>query len=70
MRSSSSTLAKAYEALITSIGETTQEHISLADSLSSQVIEVLRILEKRCGDTKKKVKLAFSERRDANHRLI
>ncbi|XP_006462400.1 hypothetical protein AGABI2DRAFT_73127 [Agaricus bisporus var. bisporus H97] len=51
------TLGKAYEALITSIVDATHEHQSIADSLSTQVIDVLRTLEKRCNDTKKKANL-------------
>lgn len=50
-----STLDIAYEALINSIGDATQDHLSVADALSSQIVEVLRVLEKRSDDTKKKV---------------
>src|SRR5258708_4910442 len=50
-----STLDNAYDALINSITDTAQEHLSIADALSSQVVEVLRMVEKRSDDSKKKV---------------
>lgn len=51
----SSTLGSAYDALINSIADATQDHLNIADALSSQVVEVLRIVERRSDDAKKKV---------------
>jgi hypothetical protein len=50
-----STLDNAYDALINSITDAAQDHLSIADALSSQVVEVLRAVEQRSDDAKKKV---------------
>lgn len=48
------TLGVAYDALIGSILDTTQDHLAVAEALSSQVIEVLQVVAKRNEDARKK----------------
>ncbi|KAL9710925.1 Protein BZZ1 [Leucoagaricus gongylophorus] len=49
-----STLDNAYDALINSISDVAQDHLGIANAISSQIIEVLRTLEKRNDEAKKK----------------
>ncbi|KAI0647754.1 hypothetical protein C8Q79DRAFT_951721 [Trametes meyenii] len=49
-----STLDKAYTQLITATNDASQDHINLADALNSQVIEPLRVAERKHEETKKK----------------
>ncbi|GJE88388.1 hypothetical protein PsYK624_044710 [Phanerochaete sordida] len=49
-----STLDRAYTQLIASVGEAGQDHMNLADSLNTQVVEVLKATEKRHDDAKKR----------------
>jgi hypothetical protein len=51
-----STLDDAYAQIITSMTLSAQDHNSLADAITSQVIDVLKSLEKKCEETKKKVR--------------
>ncbi|KAF9453103.1 hypothetical protein P691DRAFT_801964 [Macrolepiota fuliginosa MF-IS2] len=48
------TLNNAYDTLVNSIIDTTQDHLGIADAISSQIVETLRIVEKRSDDAKKK----------------
>ncbi|EKM51975.1 uncharacterized protein PHACADRAFT_212588 [Phanerochaete carnosa HHB-10118-sp] len=50
----SSTLNRAYSQLVSSIGEAGQDHMNLADSLNTQVVEALKTTEKRHDDAKKR----------------
>ncbi|KIM35924.1 hypothetical protein M413DRAFT_325021 [Hebeloma cylindrosporum] len=49
-----STLDAAFDEIITSMFNSAQDHINLADALTSQTIEILRILEKKNEEVKKK----------------
>lgn len=49
-----STLDRAYSQLVSSIGEASQDHANLADSLNTQVVEALKSVEKRHEDAKKR----------------
>lgn len=49
-----STLNRAYSQLVSSIGEAGQDHMNLADSLNTQVVEALKTTEKRHDDAKKR----------------
>ncbi|KDR82365.1 hypothetical protein GALMADRAFT_237644 [Galerina marginata CBS 339.88] len=49
-----STLDQAYEEIIKSMVNTSQDHIVFADALTSQIIDVLKVLEKSNEDAKKK----------------
>ena len=51
----SSTLNAAYDQIITSIVDSAQNHIKLADELNSQVVEVLKGVERKNEESKKKV---------------
>ena len=51
----SSTLNVAYDQIITSIVDSAQNHIKLADELNSQVVEVLKGVERKSEEVKKKV---------------
>lgn len=51
-----STLARAYTQLIQSFSESAQDHVNLADGLEAQVVSVLRLMEKRHEEAKKKVR--------------
>ncbi|KAI1794856.1 hypothetical protein LXA43DRAFT_994584 [Ganoderma leucocontextum] len=48
-----STLNKAYTHLLSAISDIAQEHINLADSLTTQIIEPLRATERKHEDAKK-----------------
>ena len=50
-----STLNVAYDQIITSIVDSAQNHIKLADELNSQVVEVLKEVERKNEEAKKKV---------------
>ena len=50
-----STLGRAYTQLIHSFSESAQDHINLADGLDAQVVNVLKLVEKRHEEAKKKV---------------
>lgn len=54
-----STLGRAYTQLIHSFSESAQDHVNLADGLEAQVVNVLKLVEKRHEEAKKKVR-AFS----------
>ncbi|TFY60166.1 hypothetical protein EVJ58_g5319 [Rhodofomes roseus] len=56
-----STLHNAYAQLISSMMDTAQAHISLADSLNAQVIEALKVTEKRQEEAKKKQEQHFAK---------
>ncbi|KAI0726436.1 hypothetical protein C8Q72DRAFT_846029 [Fomitopsis betulina] len=56
-----STLHNAYAQLISSVMDTAQAHISLADSLSSEVIESLKGTERRQEEAKKKQEQYFAK---------
>ncbi|OJT08068.1 Protein BZZ1 [Trametes pubescens] len=49
-----STLDKAYTQLISSITESSQDHVYLADALTSQVVEPLKMTERKYEDSKKR----------------
>jgi len=51
-----STLGRAYTQLIHSFSESAQDHINLADGLDAQVVNVLKLVEKRHEEAKKKVR--------------
>lgn len=51
----SSTLNVAYDQIIASIVDSAQTHIKLADELNSQVVEVLKGVERKNEEAKKKV---------------
>jgi hypothetical protein len=51
-----STLNNAYAQIITSITLSAQDHVNLADAITLQVVDVLKSIEKRSEDTKKKVR--------------
>ena len=50
-----STLGRAYTQLINSFSESAQDHVNLADGLDAQVVNVLKLVEKRHDEAKKKV---------------
>ena len=50
-----STLGRAYTELINSFSESAQDHVNLADGLDAQVVNVLKMMEKRHEEAKKKV---------------
>ena len=50
-----STLGRAYTELIDSFSESAQDHVNLADGLDAQVVNVLKMVEKRHEEVKKKV---------------
>lgn len=50
-----STLDRAYSKIIGSIVESAQDHINLADALSSQVVDPLKSLERKHEENVKKV---------------
>ncbi|KAF8968963.1 hypothetical protein BDZ97DRAFT_1797220 [Flammula alnicola] len=56
-----STLEGAYDAIITSMVNSAQDHINYADILTSQTIEILRIMEKRNEEAKKNEVLFFQK---------
>lgn len=51
----SSTLNGAYDQIITSIVDSAQDHIKLADEFNSQVVDVLKGVERKNEEAKKKV---------------
>jgi len=53
-------LDAAYEEIILSMNNSAQDRINYADTLTSETIEILRTLEKRNEDAKKKVGLMIS----------
>ena len=53
---SPSTLNSAYGELVESITNTAQDHVDVADALTTQVIEVLKVVERRNEDAQKKVR--------------
>ena len=52
-----STLGLAYTQLINCFSESAQDHVNLADGLDAQVVNVLKLVEKRHEEAKKKVHL-------------
>lgn len=56
-----STLHNAYAQLISSMMDTAQAHISLADSLNAEVIESLKSTERRQEEAKKKQEQHFAK---------
>ncbi|KDQ25535.1 hypothetical protein PLEOSDRAFT_1078053 [Pleurotus ostreatus PC15] len=50
-----STLDSAYGAIVNSLVNTAQDHINVADTLTTQVVDVLKAIEKKNEDLKKKV---------------
>jgi formin-binding protein 1 len=50
-----STLNKAYTELITSTASIAQDHIDAADTLNTQVVDLLKTLERKNDEMKKKV---------------
>ena len=50
-----STLGRVYTELINSFSESAQDHVNLADGLDAQVVNVLKLVEKRHEEAKKKV---------------
>lgn len=50
-----STLNAAYTEIIASLASTAQDHVNIADSLTSQVVDVLKAVERKNEETKKKV---------------
>ena len=51
-----STLNLAYDQIIASIADSAQDHINLADQLTSQVVEILKRVERKNEEAKKKVR--------------
>ena len=51
-----STLDNAYTQIIASATLSAQDHVNLSDALTSQVIDVLKLIEKKSEETKKKVR--------------
>ncbi|KAF9499043.1 hypothetical protein BDN71DRAFT_1480868 [Pleurotus eryngii] len=49
-----STLDSAYGAIVNSLVNTAQDHINVADTLTTQVVDVLKAIEKKNEDLKKK----------------
>ncbi|KAF8904120.1 hypothetical protein CPB84DRAFT_1835747 [Gymnopilus junonius] len=56
-----STLNQAYDEIIQSMADTAQDHYGFADALTSQMIEILKILGKRNEETKKREMLFFQK---------
>ena len=50
-----STLNVAYDQIITSIVDSAQDHIKLADEFNSQIVEVLKGVERKNEEARKKV---------------
>jgi hypothetical protein len=44
-----------YDEIMNSMVNTAQDHVNMADALTSQVVEVLRAVGKRSEDSRKKV---------------
>jgi hypothetical protein len=51
-----STVDAAYSQVIGLIADSAQDHVKLADAIGAQVVEVLKSVEKRHDDAKKKVR--------------
>lgn len=51
-----STLDNAYAQIIASMTLSAQDHFNLADAVTLQVIDVIKLIEKKSEDTKKKVR--------------
>jgi hypothetical protein len=51
----SSTIDAAFDEIIASMSNSAQDHINLADALTTQTIEIFKILEKKNEEVKKKV---------------
>jgi len=56
-----STLDAAYDEIIGSVTNSAQDHINHADAITAQIIETLRVLERRHDEAKKK-ELAFFQK--------
>ncbi|KZT64927.1 hypothetical protein DAEQUDRAFT_732022 [Daedalea quercina L-15889] len=56
-----STLHNAYAQLISSVMDTAQAHINLADSLTAEVIDALKVTERRQEEAKKKQEQYFAK---------
>ncbi|RXW24100.1 hypothetical protein EST38_g1789 [Candolleomyces aberdarensis] len=54
----SNTLNVAYDEIINSISSTAEDHLGIADAVTSQVVEVLRVVERKNEEAKKK-EMAF-----------
>lgn len=54
-----STLDQAYTQFIDSLADRSRDHIDLADAINTQVVEILKNVEKRNEDTRKKVDRSF-----------
>ncbi|KAG2123346.1 hypothetical protein BD769DRAFT_1471175 [Suillus cothurnatus] len=52
------TLNHAYSEILLSMSNSAQDHINLADALSSQITESLKVVERRNDDYKKKVPMS------------
>jgi hypothetical protein len=52
---SNSTLNAAFNEIISSMANTAQDHVNLADALNTQVIDVLKVVERKQEELKKKV---------------
>jgi hypothetical protein len=50
-----STLNAAFNELISSMANTAQDHVNLADALTTQVVDVLKAVERKKEELKKKV---------------
>ena len=50
-----STLDNAYSQIIASMTLSAQDHVNLAEAVAFQVLDVLKSVEKKCDETKKKV---------------
>jgi adenine/guanine phosphoribosyltransferase-like PRPP-binding protein len=50
-----STLNAAFNEIISSMTDTAQGHVNLADSLNTQVVDVLKAVERKQEELKKKV---------------
>jgi hypothetical protein len=56
--SDGSTLNHAYSEILLSMSNSAQDHFNLADALSSQITESLKVVERRNDDYKKKVPMS------------
>lgn len=61
IRCNNSTLHNAYAQIISAMLESAQAHINLADSLTSQVVDVLKATERRHEEAKKKQEQHFTK---------
>ena len=51
-----STIDNAYAQIVASMTLSAQDHVNISDALTSQVIDVLKSIEKKGEETKKKVR--------------